>query len=118
MKRNITCIECPVGCRILVDIKNGKVVKISGHKCPKGEEYSIAEIENPTRILTSTVKTRNLSLKYIPVRTDAPIPKGKILEVMGIIKNTVVEEPVRAGEIIVKGILGLKVNLVATRNLP
>ncbi len=58
-----------------VDIENCKAANIQGAKCPKGTAYAIAEAENPTRVLTSTVLSSGLSLKLVPVRTDKPIPK-------------------------------------------
>jgi len=116
MTRPITCIECPVGCRILVTVENGKVVKISGNKCPKGDLYSVSEIENPARILTSTVATRGMPLVMLPVRTDGPIPKTKLLEAMDEIRKIVVDRPVRTGEVIVKNFLQPGVNLIVTRD--
>jgi len=115
MTKKLTCIECPKGCRLTVDVANGKVVKVSGNECPKGEDYAVFEIENPSRILTSTVSGQGLSLKMIPVRTDNPIPKSSIFEAMKEIKKIKVKRPLSAGGIIVKDFLSLGVNLIATR---
>ncbi|MGB3241338.1 MAG: DUF1667 domain-containing protein [Candidatus Omnitrophota bacterium] len=117
MIKKITCIECPVGCSLEVDIENCKVVKVSGHKCPKGEEYAVAEIENPVRVLTSTVLTKGLPVKMVPVRTDGPIPKARIMDLMDEIKKIVLDRPVHMGDIIADNILGLGVNLIATRDV-
>lgn len=116
MIKNITCIECPVGCALEVDIENCRVVKVSGNKCPKGEPYATSEVENPLRILTSVVLSQNLPLKMIPVRTDKPIPKSRILEAMAEIKKIRVDRPLRVGETIAANFLGLGVNLIATRD--
>ena len=115
MKKEITCIECPVGCALSVDVENCKVVKVSGGKCPKGEKYAISEVENPARILTSTVLTDGLSLKMIPVRTDNPLPKRDILRAAEEIKKIRINKPIRIGEVIVKNFLDLGINLIATR---
>ncbi len=115
--KTITCIECPVGCSLRVDIENRKVVKVSGNKCPKGEKYAITEFENPLRILTSTVLTKGLPVKMVPVKTDGPIPKGRIMDVMGEIKKIILDRPVRVGDVIADNISGLGVNLVATRDI-
>ena len=80
MIKNLTCIECPKGCVLSAEIESGEVVKVSGNLCPKGLPYASSEIENPTRILTSTVLAKGLSLKMVPVRTDRAIPKPRILE--------------------------------------
>ena len=98
-----------------VDVQDWKVIKVTGNECPKGEKYAISEIENPARILTSSVLGRGLGLKMIPVRTDKPIPKSRILDAMNEVKKIRVSEPLKSGDVIVKDFLGLGVNLVATR---
>jgi len=117
MVKNITCIECPVGCALSVDIENCRVIKVSGNKCPKGEAYAASEVENPLRVLTSAVLSQDLSLKMIPVRTDKPIPKSRILDAMAEIKKLKVNKPLSVGEVIVNNFLGLGVNLIATRDV-
>nr|MBU1328814.1 DUF1667 domain-containing protein [Candidatus Omnitrophota bacterium] len=113
--RKFTCIECPKGCRLIVDVEDGKVARVTGNECPKGEQYAISEIENPVRTLTSTVLGQGLDLKMIPVRTNKPIPKSRIFEAMDEIKKIKVKKPLNAGDIIVKNFLGLDVDLIATR---
>jgi len=113
--QRLTCIECPKGCALSVMIEAGKVVGVTGNLCPKGYTYAVAEIESPVRILTSTVATKGLSLKMIPVRTERPIPKGAIFLVMQEIKKIRIEKPVHLGDIIIENCLGLGANLIATR---
>jgi len=117
MIKKFTCIECPRSCVLNVEIENCRVVKVSGNKCPKGEIYARNEVENPLRILTSTVLTEGLPLKLLPVRTDQPIPRSKVAGAAAVIKKLKVNKPVRAGDVIVADFLGLGVNLVATRNI-
>ncbi|MFH1996035.1 MAG: DUF1667 domain-containing protein [Candidatus Omnitrophota bacterium] len=116
MNKKITCIECPKGCVLRITAKDRSVLKVIGHECPKGEKYASAEIENPVRILTSTVRASGLSLAMIPVRTDRPIPKGRIFEAMEVIKRAKISKPVKIGVVIIKNILGLDVNVIATRD--
>ena len=61
-----------------VDVENGKVIKVTGNECPKGEKYAMSEVENPARILTSVILGQGLELKMIPVMTDKPMPKSRI----------------------------------------
>jgi CxxC motif-containing protein len=117
MIRNITCIECPVGCSLRVDIENCRVVKVEGHKCPKGEKYAVSEVENPVRVLASSVLAQGLSVKMIPVKTDTPIPKERMMEAMAEIKKIRVNEPVGVGDTIKEDLLGLGVRLVVTRSV-
>lgn len=116
MTRQMICIECPLGCNLTADIENCKVVKVNNNKCPKGEAYAVSEIENPRRILTSTVLCEGLDLKFLPVRTDLPIPKDKLLEAMSEIRNIRLKIPLKVGDIVKANLLDLKVNLIATRS--
>ncbi len=115
MMKNLTCIECPLGCVLSVDVENCKLAKVSGNKCPKGEIYAKAEVEDPQRIFTSTVLCAGLDLKMLPVRTNQPIPKNKIIDAGFEVKKIKVTKRVCAGDIIKKDFLGLQVDLIATR---
>ena len=116
MEKELTCIECPIGCGLTLEIENCKVLKVSGNKCPKGEPYAVSEIENPTRILTATVKAvRGLPLKMVPVRTDRPIPKNRIFEAMEVIQAAIIEKQAREGEVVIENILGMGANVIVTR---
>lgn len=115
--KKIVCIECPNGCMLSVTLKGGKTFKVTGNKCIKGEKYAHAEINNPVRILTSAVAVLGPHIKMLPVKTDRPIPKSRLIKAMKEIKKTHVKRPVRSGKIIIKNFLNLKVNLVATRNI-
>ncbi|MFH0839032.1 MAG: DUF1667 domain-containing protein [Candidatus Omnitrophota bacterium] len=117
MIKHFICIECPVGCHISIDVENCRVVKITGNECPKGETYAVSEIENPKRILTATVCASGLSLKMLPVRTDKPIPKGKIPDAMDEIKRIVVRSTCQTGDIVRENFLGTGANLIATREV-
>lgn len=113
----MTCIECPLGCALSVDIENCRVVKVSGNKCPKGQAYAVSEIESPVRVLTSCVAAHGLELTMVPVRTDKPIPKARLFDGMGQIRKLRIARPVAAGDVIVENFLGLGVRLIATREV-
>lgn len=116
MKKSITCIECPKGCRLAIEVEGGRVSSVSGNECPKGEKYASIEIEDPRRFLTSTVRAEGLNLKMVPVRTDRPIPKRDILKGAEYVRGLVVKEPLKAGDVVVKRFLGHKADLIATRD--
>ena len=115
MIKKVTCIECPLGCSLEVDIENCKVVKVSGNKCPKGIKYATDEVETPVRILTSTVLTKRLEHKTVPVRTDNPVPKDRIDDAMREMRKVRLDKPVRAGAVVIADLLGLGVNVITTR---
>ena len=114
MIKKMICIECPSGCVLDVDM-DSKPIGVTGGKCPKGIKYAMSEIENPERVLTSSVLAEGLALKMVPVRTDRAIPKKDILRAMEEIKKIRLRNSIAAGDIVMKDLLGLGVNLIATR---
>ncbi|SFB28917.1 DUF1667 domain-containing protein [Clostridium frigidicarnis] len=114
MEKELICIVCPNGCRLKVDIDNKTV---SGNKCIRGEAYGINEVTNPVRAITSTVKINGETSKMVPVKTDKPIPKNLNFKCMEEINKVQVSLPVKAGQIIIKNILGTQSNIVATKTI-
>ncbi len=114
MNKSLTCIICPRGCTLSVEI-NGDDIKVSGNACPKGELYGIDECTNPTRTVTSIVRVSNRNDTMVSVKTETPIKKGDIFSVMEKIRATTVEAPIKIGDIILKDICGS--NIIATKNI-
>ena len=113
MKRKLTCIECPIGCEIEVELKDGKVVSLTGNGCPRGKIYAEAEVVCPKRVVTSTVRAENGEM--IPVKTDKPVRKDAIFEVMQKINETTCKMPVALGDILVENICD-DANLIVAGN--
>lgn len=115
--REIICIGCPMGCPLEVKMEKGKVIKVTGNTCKRGETYAQKECTNPTRILTSTVSVKDGIEAVVPVKTESDIPKEKIFQSMKDLKNVVVKAPIHMGDIIVKNIAGTSVNIIATKEI-
>ncbi len=109
--KNMTCIICPRGCLMKVE-KDGDAVKVEGNSCPKGKDYAESELTNPTRTVTSSVFVANRDGKSVSVKTDKPIPKANIFDVMAVIRSTTVDAPVAIGDVIKADVYGA--NIVAT----
>ncbi|MBO5912708.1 MAG: DUF1667 domain-containing protein [Clostridia bacterium] len=114
MERNLTCIICPRGCSLTVTV-DGENTKVSGHGCPKGEKYGIDECVNPVRTVTSIIRVDNREDTMVSVKTADPIPKGKIFELMEIIRATKVSAPVYIGDVIIENVFGTSV--IATKDI-
>lgn len=114
MKRNLTCIECPIGCEIEVDVEDGVIKSLTGYSCPRGKTYAENEVVCPRRVVTSTV--RALSGEMIPVKTEKPVKKTEIFEVMKKINALKVALPVKIGDVLLENI-SEEINLVATDNV-
>ena len=111
MKRTLTCIACPLGCTLLIELNGKNVVSIEGNTCPRGKEYAISECTSPVRTVTTTMKCENGEL--VPVKTSKPIPKDKVFEAMEIINSTIAKLPLAVGDIIIPDLFGSHV--VATQ---
>ena len=115
-KRELTCIVCPEGCSILAEIsENG--IKTEGNKCPRGAAYAIQEIEDPRRNIASSVAVIGGVRPIVSVKTSCPIPKDKIFEVMGEIREVTVPAPVNAGQVIIKNTAGTGADIIATASV-
>ena len=112
--KTLTCIVCPKGCTLSVDISKEEV---TGNGCTRGKEYGLTEVKNPTRVLTTTVAIENAIHRRLPVKTNRPIPKGKLLEAMGVIEGIQVNAPVQSGAVIVHNLLNTGADLVACSNM-
>ena len=113
----LTCIVCPRGCTINYDVENGEAVNITGNSCPRGQEYTENEIKAPTRMLTSTVPITGAVYHQLPIITSAPIPKGKIFEVMDAIHSVSVKAPIKVGDVVIKDVAGTGIDILAARSM-
>lgn len=116
-KRELTCISCPIGCQMQVDIENGKVMKIAGNTCKRGEIYAHKECTNPTRIVTSTVKVKGGRIATVSVKTSSDIPKDKVFQCMAALRGIEVQAPVKIGDIIIKNVVDTGVDIIANKNV-
>lgn len=112
----LVCITCPRGCTIDVE-QVGDEWKVSGNSCKKGYEFAVNEMTAPQRTICSTVKTTFKDAPVLPCRVSADIPKNRIFDVMKEINKVVVSKPLDRGDVIIKDVLGLGVDVIATSNL-
>ena len=115
--KNLTCINCPMGCPLTIEMEGEQVIQVSGNTCKRGEIYARKEVTNPTRIVTTTVKVANGTSDMVSVKTKEDIPKGKIFDCVKALKNVQVEAPVHIGDVIADNIAETGVDIVATRNI-
>ena len=114
MKKSLICVSCPLGCPIEVEIENGEVVAVTGNTCKRGDAYARAEITNPVRSLTTSVKVENGLHPVVPVKSSGPVPKDKMFDCMKEINSVTVKAPVKIGDVVIENILGLGGDIVAT----
>ncbi|MBQ7841258.1 MAG: DUF1667 domain-containing protein [Lachnospiraceae bacterium] len=112
MTRELTCIICPRGCALKIELEDGKILSVSGNSCPRGEQYAKDECCNPQRTVTSTVRCE--AGRMVSVKTDRPIPKDKMFDCMERINAATAKLPVHIGDVILEDVFGSRV--VATGN--
>ena len=117
MREVFTCIICPNGCEIEVDLDKDKITRIEGASCKKGKEYVNQELRDPRRNIASSVKVIGGEAELVSVRLNRSIPKDKIFDVMGEIKTIEVNAPIKIGDVIEANILNLNADLIATKNI-
>ena len=117
MEIKLTCIACPMGCPLSVEMDGDKVVSVTGNTCPRGKVYAEKEVSNPTRIVTSVVRVSGGESVMVSVKTKEDIPKGKIFDVVKALKDVEVPAPVKIGDVVVPNVAGTGVDIVATKNV-
>lgn len=115
--RELTCIGCPMGCALSVELNGGEVVSVIGHTCKRGEDYAKKEVTNPTRIVTSSVIVTGGTLATVSVKTKQDIPKDKIFDCVKALKEVVVAAPVYIGDVVLADAAGTGVDVIATKNV-
>lgn len=116
-RRELICIGCPMGCPIVVEMEEGKVLSVTGNTCPRGESYARKEVTNPTRIVTTTVRVDGGKVPMINVKTEQDIPKDKIFECIAALRGVTMKAPVHIGDIILENVADTGVNIVAAGNV-
>ncbi|MGL5512538.1 MAG: DUF1667 domain-containing protein [Sporomusa sp.] len=116
--RKINCIVCPISCVGEITSEDGQIQTITGFACDRGKKYAKEEMTSPKRTLTTTVKVLGGALPLLPVVSKLPLPKDRVMACAQYLSTVSVEAPVVEGDIICPNILGLKVDIVATRDMP
>ena len=113
--RELTCINCPMGCRITVKLDGDSILSVEGNTCIRGDIYARAEVTAPVRTVTTTIKVVNGVQDRISCKTKAPVPKEKIFEVMEAINKAVCKAPIKIGDVLIENVADTGIPVVATK---
>lgn len=116
--RVLTCIRCPRGCQVTVELDDGgSVVAVAGNSCKRGEAYAKAEVVSPVRTVTTTVAVEgSAGRRLVSVKTVPEVPKGAVLDVMAAAMGVAAHAPVRIGDVLLADVAGTGSDLVATKD--
>lgn len=112
-----TCICCPLGCRIEVALdENGQVSEVSGYTCKRGADYAAQEAAAPERMVTAVLCVSGC-LEPVSVKTQRPVPKAAMKDVLAAVAALRLDAPVAAGDVLIEDVCGTGVAVVATKSV-
>ena len=112
----ITCIGCPLGCELSVQINNSDI-SVSGQACKIGDTYGKEEATNPRRNIATSIPVDGGDIPMLSVKNNTPIPKEKIFTCVSAIKKVRAKAPIKVGDTILTNAAGTGIDFVATRNI-
>ena len=114
MTKTLTCILCPNGCEITVEHENGAISACSGNQCPNGRDYAQQELQDPRRMLTTSVLVSGGDRPLVSVRLTKPIPRELMFPAMEQIKTLCLTAPVEPGTVLLENLFGTGSDLITT----
>lgn len=115
---DVTCINCPIGCRMTVEVGDDGEVTVAGNTCAAGVKHAKQEAIDPRRMVTSIVRVENSdNINTLSVKTKEPVPKNKIFDVMNALKPIKVSGHVNIGDVILKSVADTGVDIIATSKI-
>ena len=112
----LTCINCPVGCRMCVTMQDGKILEVKGNQCKRGEVYARQECVDPVRMVTAVIPVAGSKVP-LSVKTRTPISKKLIFACMDVLAKTELTAPIAAGSVVVENVCGTGVDVIATKSV-
>lgn len=115
--KTFTCVNCPMGCTLEVSLDASDAVSsVTGNTCKRGEDYARQEAVDPRRNVSTLVMVPGC-IEPLSVKTAAPVPKARIMDVMEAVRALQVQPPIAAGQVLLENAAGTGVAIVATKEL-
>ena len=114
----IICVACPKGCPLQVKYEGKDILEIIGAGCRRGKDYAICELQDPRRMVASTVKVKGGLHPLVPVYTQQAFPKPLIPQLTQALRQVEVPAPVKIDQVILKNALDTGIDIIASRDMP
>jgi len=114
----IICVACPKGCPLLVKHDHKDVIEVIGAGCQRGKDYAICELQDPRRMVASTVKVSGGLHPLVPVYTRQGFPKPLIPQLAQKLREIEVPAPVKINQVVLQDALGTGIDIIASRDMP
>jgi CxxC motif-containing protein len=116
MKKKYICISCPIGCELELEEIAKENIIVNGNKCIRGEIYAKEEYLSPKRVVTATCKILRNNYR-LPVKTDKPILKEYINNLLKEIYLIEICPPIKVGDIIIKNYKDSGVDVISSKSV-
>jgi len=116
MTDRLTCLLCPIGCDLEVEIDGGDV-RVQGHQCDKGVDFASEEVLRPKRNLATSVPLKGTIDRMVSVRLRDHVPREMIFPILAEIAALRPSAPVRRGDVLITDVCGTGVDVIATRTM-
>jgi CxxC motif-containing protein len=113
----IICVTCPKGCTLRVKHEGKEVLEVLDG-CKRGEEYAICELQDPRRMVASTVRVDGGLHPLVPVYTRKAFPKHLIPKLARELRQVEIPAPVKINQVVLANALGTGIDVVASRDMP
>ena len=113
----LTCIVCPIGCRLTATRADDGSLNVSGNRCKRGVAYAEEEFRDPRRMVTGTCAITSGIFFRLPVRSSETVPVDDIARFLNAMYEIVLTAPVKRGDLVATDLGGTGVDLVATMSV-
>ena len=117
------CTTCPSECLLTVELERtadghvAEVRSVTGNSCPRGDKFAHQDLTCPMRGRTTTVAVSGGNEALLPVRTAEAIPLELHAQAMALIRDLVVNAPIRMGDVVLKDLLNTNIDLIASMDI-
>ena len=114
----IICVACPKGCTLHIKHEDEDVLEIISAGCQRGKEYAICELQDPRRMVASTVKVQSGLHPLVPVYTREAFPKPLIPQLAQKLREVEIVAPVKLNQVVLENALDTGIDIIASRDMP
>ena len=110
----MTCIVCPIGCRMTVDRTADGSVEVSGNRCKRGAAYAHEEFQDPRRVVTGNCAISGAQSSRLPVRSSNGVPIDDLAPFLKAMYEIRLSAPVNRGDLLASDLGSTGIDLIAT----
>jgi CxxC motif-containing protein len=110
----LTCIVCPIGCRMSVEWSKDGELTVTGNRCKRGAAYAEEEFRDPRRVVTGTCAISGAFSPRLPVRSSNGVPIDQLAAFLKSMYDLRLSAPIACGDVVAQDLGGTGIDLLAT----